>query len=277
VAVVDVVHGAPGHDNRLAERKAAEEAEQQVRAEQRAAQIAGAVAEIKAVLDDTQAMLRRKRYDTARERIDKLAQLFAPLDALVVTGGEAEPLPPEVTELRARFETERRELASFQDRAFDAAYAALSRPRTEHETDDMVLSAVARKLGITGGFMDIIYADHAEQLESLLSRSEQARLAKERAATEAVLRRCGPLPTGTWREIQAYLSAMASSVRVKTRLNECFTPRLSQQGCWSVVCDFAEVIPQDDVAPDVIKAHKWTFNMQKGRVVDHVERVVDAP
>jgi hypothetical protein len=275
--IIDVVRGAPGGNSQSAQRKAADEAEQRRRAEQRAAQIAGAVAEIKAVLDDTQAMLRRKRYDGARERIDKLAQLFAPLDALVVTGSEAEPLPPEVTGLRARFEIERRELAGFQDRAFDAAYAALSRPRTQHATDDIVLAAVARKLGITSAFLDIIYADHAEQLEALLSSSEQARLAKERAATEAVLRRCGPLPTGTWREVQAYLSAMANSVRVKTRLNECFTPRLTEHGCWSVVCDFAEIIPQDDVAPDVIKAHKWTFNMQKGRVIDHVERVVDGP
>jgi hypothetical protein len=37
------------------------------------------------------------------------------------------------------------------------------------------------------------------------------------------------------------------------------------------------VIPQDDVAPDLIKSHKWTFNLQHGRVVDHVERVVDGP
>jgi hypothetical protein len=273
--VVEVVRGAPGRMEHLAERKQAEQAEQRARAERRAEQITGAVTEIRAVLDDTQGMLRRKRYDAARERIDKLAKLFAPLDALVVTGGEAEPLPADVTGLRARFEAERRELASFQDRAFEAAYAALGRAKASHASADVVLGEVAKKLSITGEFMEAIYAEHADQLEARQSRSEQGRLAAEKAAADAVLQRCGALPTGAWHEVEAYLSAMAKSARVKTRMNECFTPRLNPRGCWSVVCDFSEVIPQDDVAPDVIKPHKWTFNLQHGRVVAHVERVVD--
>ena len=274
--LVDVVRGATDRGAQLAQRKAAEQAEQRARAEQRSQQIAGAVAEIKAVLDDTQSLLRHKRYDAARERLDKLGKLFAPLDALV-TGGEADALPADVTGLRARWQAEQRELSTFQDRAFEAAYAALTRANATRASDDAVLGQVAEKLGISHAFMEVIYTDHAEQLEARQSRSEQARATAERAAADAVLRRCGPLPTSAWHEVEAYLSAMAKSARVKTRMNECFTPRSSQRGCWSVVCDFSEVIPQDDVAPDLIKPHKWTFNLQHGRVVDHVERVVDGP
>jgi hypothetical protein len=273
--IVDVKHGVPGQKTESERRRERADVEERLRAEQRAAAIAGAVAEIKTVLDDTQGMLRHKRYDAARERLDKLTELFAPLDALAVTGSEAEAPPPEVSGLRARFEAQRSELGAFGDRAFDACYTALTRPRAAGQGDDAVLAAAAQKLGISREFMEAIYAEHADQLEQRLARQEQAKRAAQRAAADAVEKRCGALPTGAWREVQAYLAGLAQSAGVKTRLDECFTPRLVEARCWSVVCKFAEIVPDPDRLTDKVTLHTWTFTLQKDRVISHVERALE--
>jgi hypothetical protein len=273
--LVEVKRGVPGQKTESERRRERAEAAERLRAEQRAAAIAGAVAEIKTVLDDTQGMLRHKRYDAARERLDKLTELFAPLDALAVTGSEAELPPPEVSVLRARFEAMRSELGVFGDRAFDVCYAALTRPRAAGQGDDAVLAATAQKLGISREFMEAIYAEHADQLEQRLARQEEAKRAAQRAAAEAVEKRCGALPTGAWREVQAYLAGLAQSAGVKTRLDECFTPRLVEARCWSVVCKFAEIVPDPERLTDKVTPHTWTFTLQKDRVVSHVERALE--
>jgi hypothetical protein len=275
--VVEVQHGTPGRQTTSDRQRAQAEADQLHRAEQRAAQIEQAMAEIKAVLDDTQNMLRHQRYDDARERIDKLDRLFAPLDALAVSGSEAELPPAEVTGLRARFEAQRRELNAFRDRAFDAAYAALNRPREAGEDEDAALTSAAHKLGISREFLEAIYAEHADQLEARLARKEAAKHAAEQAAADAVQRRCGTLPTTSWREVQGYLAAMSRSAQVKTRLDECFTPRLSTAHCWSVVCKFDEIAADPGRLTDTIRSHTWTFLLQKQRVVSHSERVLEDP
>jgi hypothetical protein len=273
--IIDVQRGVPGQKTESDRRRERAEAAERLRAEQRAAAIAGAVAEIKTVLDDTQAMLRHKQYDAVRERLEKLTELFAPLDALAVTGSEAELPPAEVTGLRARFEAQRSELGSFGDRAFDVCYAALNRPRGAGQSDDAILLATAQKLGISREFMEAIYAEHADQLEQRLARAEEAKRAAQQAAAEAVEHRCGPLPTAAWREVQAYLSGLARAAGVMTRLEECFTPRLSEVRCWSVVCKFAEIVPDTDSLTDKVNRHTWTFTLQKDRVVSHVERAIE--
>ncbi|MEY4579283.1 MAG: hypothetical protein RL701_3986, partial [Pseudomonadota bacterium] len=144
--------------------------EQRKRIDERAAQIVGAVKEIQAVLDDTQSLLQKKRFESVQERIDKLTHLFEPLDASAVAGTEGEALPIDVVALRARFEAERKELAAFRDRAFESAYLALSAPHDKALSDDRILARVAQQLGVSPAFMDQIYAEHAEQLEQRLQQ-----------------------------------------------------------------------------------------------------------
>jgi len=267
--LVDVVAGSASDD---AAEAAAKVAEPLLRAQARAAQIGGAVVEIKAVLEDTERVLRAGHYDTARERLGKLDGLFAPLDALALAGGESEPLPPEVIGLRARFETERHELELFQDRAFEAAYGAFSKPRAAGETDEMVLGKVATKLGISRAFIEAIYAEHADQLEAREERVRSARHDAEQQRQAAILKRCGALPTTAWHDVHDYLNALAEQHRVQLRLHECLTPRLDPRSCWSVVCDFDELQAQPDVAPARRTPRKWTFTFRAGRIVAYTER-----
>jgi hypothetical protein len=200
----------------------------------------------------------------------------------------------------------RRELQAFEDRAFDAAYAATREPAREKpaaaksskndEATSMLaaksgtqampiasgdsatvqaarLGAVARKLRISPGYMDAIVAAHAEQYEARIAQEEAARRAKVEAAQASLLQRCGQLPTHAFNEVKSYLVAMGNSVRVRTRLNECLTPRLTEKTCWSVVCTFDELIPGE--LTDTSHQRRWTFLLKNTKVVDHTDRVVD--
>jgi hypothetical protein len=295
--VVDVVKGDPSRPaQRVKQKKLEEEKLRTEAAERRADELAKNVKQIKAVLDDTQGMLRKQQWDTVRERTEKLTQLFSPLDQLVV-GGEGEPLPAEVEGLRARFETLRKQQQAFEDRAFDAAYAATheplpaaksSKPKSGDEGENEVaaargagattnsderLQAIATKLKISPEYLDTIIAAHAEQYEARIAKEEAARRAKVDAERNGLLQRCGPLPTHAFNEVKAYLSAMSHAARVKTRLNECLTPRLTDKLCWSVVCAFDELVPGE--LTDTSRPRRWTFTLKNGRVTDHVERVLD--
>ena len=232
--IVDVQRGVPGQKTESDRRRERAEAAERLRAEQRAAAIAGAVAEIKTVLDDTQAMLRHKQYDAVRERLEKLTELFAPLDALAVTGSEAELPPAEVTVLRARFEAQRSELGSFRDRAFGHLLRGAESPReTPGRATTRSCSRRHKSWASRASSWRPFTRSIADQLEQRLARAEEAKRAAQRAAAEAVERRCGPLPTAAWREVQAYLAGLARAAGVMTRLDECFTPRLSDARRWS--------------------------------------------
>jgi hypothetical protein len=300
---VDVVKGDPRKPAEHMKQKKLEEKRLRTDAAAlRAAELVKNVGQIKAVLDDTQAMARKQQWAAVRERAEKLTQLFAPLDQLVV-GGEGEPLPVEVASLRARFEALRRELQAFEDRAFDVAYAATrdtaakpraaksgegkagvstsvlaaksgdeSAPESATESDSR-LTAVANKLRISPAYMDEIIAAHAEQYESRIASEEAARRAKVQAEQAGLLQRCGPLPTHAFTEVKGYLGAMGNSMRIKTRLNECLTPRLTDKLCWSVVCTFDELIPGE--LTDTSHQRRWTFLLRNARVVDHIDKVID--
>jgi hypothetical protein len=302
--VVDVVKGDPRKPaEHMKQKKLEEERLRSEAAARRAAELAKNVGQIKAVLDDTQAMARKQQWAAVRERAAKLTQLFAPLDQLVVGGGEGEPLPAEVASLRTRFEGLRRELQVFEDRAFDAAYATIrdarakpaaaessqSKPvaatsalaaKSSDETaaasateSDARLGALANKLHITPAYMDEIIAAHAEQYEARIAQEEAVRRAKAQAEQAGLLQRCGPLPTHAFNEVRGYLNAMGNSVRIKTRLNECLTPRLTDKLCWSVVCTFDELIPGE--LTDTSHQRRWTFLLRNGRVVDHLDKAID--
>ncbi|HKP56947.1 MAG TPA: hypothetical protein VJV78_09515 [Polyangiales bacterium] len=294
--IIDVVKGDRARVAGAKQKREQERQQQRAQAaEERASELAQNVEQIKAVLDDTQRMLRKQQWEAMRERVDKLTQLFSPLDALAVGGGEGEPLPAEVAGLRARFEEQRRQVQAFEERAFESAFQAtranpppanqglLSAARgdllaaTEGGGDapagDTRLADVARKLRISPEYLDAIYAAHAEQLEKRLAEAEAARRAKEQAAQASLLRRCGELPRNAFNEVKGYLSAMGHSVRVRVRLNECMTPRLSEKLCWSVVCNFDELVPGE--LTDTSRQHKWTFVLKNGRVTEHLEKVLD--
>jgi hypothetical protein len=271
--IVQVVAPDPSQPSAAERRKAREEAERRTRAAERATLIAGAVVEIKAALDDTERMLRHKQYDAARARLDKLAQLFAPFDAAMAGDSEGDPLPVEVSDLRARFEIERRELRDFGDHAFDVAYSALNKRSDPSAPDDGSLAETAHKLGISREYMESIYAEHADQLEVRLAAEEEARNAAQRKAASAVISRCGELPTTAFREVRSYLEGIARGGRSQVRVQECFTPRLHEKTCWRVVCRFDELVPGP--IGDKVTSHTWTFTLHKGRVVDHIERAVE--
>ena len=278
--VIDVVRGDPTKQSVAKRQKEQERKQREQEAERRATELAQNVEQIKAVLDDTGRMLRKKQWELARERTDKLTELFSPLDALVVSGAEGEPLPVEVAGLRARFEEQRRQLQTFEDRAFEAAFeathgsAGATRPAADGgKSQDARLTEVANKLKITPAYMEVIFAAHAEQLEARLAAAEAARRAQQQATESALLKRCGPLPTRAFSEIKAFLSAMGHAAHVQTRLNECLTPRLSDKHCWAVVCRFDELVPGQ--LTDTVRPQRWTFLMRDGRVTEHVERVIE--
>jgi hypothetical protein len=285
--LIDVVRGDPSRPAlRVKQKKQEDEKLRADEAARRAAELAQNVVQIKGVLDHTQAMIRKQQWEVARERIEKLTQLFSPLDQLIVGGGEGDPLPAEVTGLRARFEGLRRELQAFEDRTFDAAFAATREsapvpgkvaPEASNAASaterDARLAALARKFHISPEYMDSIIAAHAEQLEARLATEEAARHAKVQAAQASLLQRCGALPTHAFNEVKAYLGAMSRAARVKTRLNECLTPRLSEKQCWSVVCAFDELVPGE--LTDTSRPRRWTFFLRNAKVTEHVEHAQD--
>jgi hypothetical protein len=267
-----VVRVVPARQNTAA--VATEESRRQrQRAEQRAVQISGAVQEIQAVLDDTQGLLRAKRFDTVQARIDKLTRLFEPLDALAVGSGDV--LPVDVVALRARFEAQRRELIAFHDRAFEVAYSALSswNGKGPRPSDDVLLAKVAAQLTISSEHLEQIYAEHAEQLEQRLQRANAAKEHAEQQAMAALIKRCGTLPKSAFHQVQDYLTELSRRAGSKLRMQECLTPRLSPKTCWSVVCDFEEITPVPGALFDNTARRKWTFRLRSERVASHVDHV----
>ncbi len=272
--VLDVVHGDLTRMTGEKRRKQAEAEEKKRQAEARAAQIAAAVTQIKSVLDDTHKTLKRKRYEEVRQRIDKLTELFAPMDVLAAADAQADVLPSDVEELRARFEDERSALKAFEDRAFDHAYKLLTAPQNRARKEDELMAEAAVALHISREYMETIYTAHADELEKRMNAVEQARLAKERAAKAALEQRCGPLPENTWKTVASYLKALYPQFRV--HVNECLTPRLTEARCWTVNCAFTITIPTGEHEPDQVSNHKWTFLWHEDRIVAHLERALDA-
>lgn len=268
--VVDVVRGNP--DRARIEREADARAEAE-RARVRAEKLSENLALIAAALDETRALQRKQQWERARQRLDKLAELFSPLDALVVRGGGDDVLPAELSSMRARFEAQSKQQGEFEQRAFDVLYAE-SRRATDGPGvgDDARRAAVAEKLRISPDYLDSIYAAHADQLEARLAAVEAERRDAREAKQDALVRRCGALPTRAFAEVKAYLEQLGPSAGVRCELKECMTPRLSEEQCWSSLCSFVEIVSGD--LGDRRTPHTWTFLFKHGRVTAHVSRVV---
>jgi hypothetical protein len=237
---------------------------------ERVQQLTAMVEPVRTALDETQRYIRRKQFEQSRTRLDELSRLFEPLDALVVATPDDAALPADLLGLRARFDSCVREQNAFEQRAFDAAYAALSKRRGA-QTDDAVIARVARQYGISSGLLERIYAEHAEQIEQRIKHAQDAEKQAQERSQAALLARCGPLPTAAFRAVQAYLSARAVQLGVRLRMRECMTPRLSDAACWSVVCGFDDVVSRPDRFDDALMPRQWTFELHNGRVLRHRE------
>lgn len=270
--VVDVVRGDPAR--RLSDQKKREAAAEALKkkAEERAAQMATAVAEIKRALDDTSKLLRKKQFERAKERIDKLAELFAPLDTLMVDDVGLESIPVEVTELRVRFDKQREELSAFEARVFDGAYALFVAEENKTRGEEELLAEVARNERISPDYAATIFAAYAEEMEKRLALAAEQRMAAERAAKAQLEARCGPLPTGAWTTVNDYLRGIFPTTRVV--LGECMTPRLDNERCWMVTCDFRETIVTPDSQPDIVNKRRWTFLLRANQIAGVTQRLI---
>ena len=226
---------------------------------------------VRAALDDTELQMRKKRFAAARGRLDELAKLFEPLDALVVATADDEGLPDDVLHLRARFEQNTQKQTRFEDSAFDIVYSALSKAQDGANVDEKVFARVAAKLNIGVPFLERIYAEHADQLEQRITRAHDAEKEAEHKAQDALLRRCGPLPKASFQEVKAFLTARARHTGTRLQMRECRTPRLTPDACWSVVCDFDELRSHRNGVEDEAHSLTWTFELRYGRVVHHRE------
>jgi hypothetical protein len=257
--------------------QAEEHAAQQRAITQRVQGITAMLGRLREALDDAELHMKKKRFEAARTRLDELAKLFEPLDALVVASADDEGLPDDVLQLRARFEQSTLKQMRFEDHAFDLVYAALAKARGGANVDEKVFARVAVQLGVGVPFLERIYSEHAEQLEQRIARAHDAEKMAEQHAHDAVLRRCGPLPKTSFQEVQAFLSARARHLGSRLRMSECLTPRLSPESCWSVVCDFDEIRSVPNKVEDELRSHSWTFEMRHGRVYHYREDVRSAP
>jgi hypothetical protein len=241
---------------------------------QRVQNITAMLGAVRGALDDTEKQIKKKRFEAARERLDELAKLFEPLDALVVATADDESLPDDVLKLRARFEQSTQKQTTFEDHAFDVVYAALNKPRAAADDDDKVIARTAKQLSITAPFLERIYAEHAEQIEQRIAHAQDAEKQAEQKAHEALMRRCGTLPKSAYQEVQAFLTARSRHFGFRLRMRECLTPRLSPENCWSVVCDFDDLRARPDTPDDDVQPHSWTFELRNGRVVRHREEAM---
>ena len=238
---------------------------------ERVQNITATLGAVRAALDDAELQMKKKRFEASRTRLDELAGLFEPLDALVVATADDESLPDDVLQLRARFERNAKKQARFEDSAFDIVYTALSRAGAKANVDERVFARVAKKLGIGVPFLERIYAEHAEQLEQRMTRALDAEKQAEQKTHDALLRRCGPLPKTSFQEVKAFLTARARHTGTRVDLRECLTPRLTTDACWSVVCDFVEIRSRPNRVDDEVHSRRWTFELRYGRVFHHRE------
>ena len=221
------------------------------------------------MLTETKKLITKRRWDQAREQVQKLAKLFEPLDAIVVTQTESEELPKEVAAVRARFEALRDELDVFEKRVFEQTFASLTAESNKRVPEENLLQRIAKQFGITPGYVDDIYTDHADEMQRRLDERERARNDKLKAEQEAREKRCGPLPANAWSVVDAYVREVYAEPHVEIVLGECMTPRLTERDCWEMRCSFKR---KEEVAverPKVVTEHEATFYLMNSRVARH--------
>jgi hypothetical protein len=265
--VVEVVRGDPAR--RLGEKRVAEAeaAERKRKGEERAAQIEGVLGEIQVAIKDTEKLFARKRWEEARDRLQKLTQLFEPLDELV--RGAPDAVPADVSEARARLDTMQEQLQAFEARVFEQTFDAVTSDANRKVPEDRVLARVASQHRITPAYVSELYTSRGDEIQRRLDARAQAHVDALKVEQAARERRCGALPKGAWAEVSRYARSAFAQPHVEIVLGECMTPRLTEHDCWEIRCDYER---REEVAverPRVVTKHSATFHVVQQRVTGH--------
>ena len=263
--VIEVVAGDPARrmgQKRLAEAEAAEHAR---KAAERAAQIESVLGEIQIALKDTERLFLRKRWDDARHRVEKLTLLFEPLEQL--TRGSADAVPADVVQAQTRLDNLQEQLRAFEGRVFEQAFAAVTAESNRKVPEDKLLARVASANHVAPEFVTEVYTSRADEIQRRLDARAQAHIDALKVEQAAREKRCGPLPKDAWTEISNYAKTVFDQPHVEIVLGECLTPRLTDNDCWEIPCDYER---REEVAverPRVVTKHNATFYIVQQRVV----------
>lgn len=266
LVVVDVVRGDPSRRLGEKRRAQAEAEEMRRRVEQRAAQISAALSEIDRLVKETATLVAQKRWEQVRERVRKLATLFQPLEGDALAHDESESLPAEVTEVRARFELLRDKLDAFEARVFERTFNVVSAENNRRVPEERLLLQLATQFGVSKEYVEAIYTDRADEIERRLKARAQSHLDALRSEQEARERRCGPLPVEGWDAVKRYVKRELAEPNVEITLGECMTPRLTQQDCWVMHCDYAHKREVSVERPPIVTKHQADFFFVNGRI-----------
>ncbi len=267
--IVDVVHGDPARRMGEKRREQAEAEEARRKAEERARQIAAAVSEIQAVLGQTEKLAARRRWETARDSVGKLAKLFEPLEGVVLTQTANDKVPAQVSAVRARFETLRDKLEAFENRVFEQTFAAVTAASNRRVPEDSLLQRIARRNGISADYVRDIYTSRGDEIQRRIDARAEAHMESVKRAQEALEQHCGPLPTGAWEMINRYMQQVYVEPQVEVVLGECMTPRLTERDCWEMRCTYKRKVEVAVERPKVVTSHETTFYLMHGRVTGH--------
>lgn len=267
--VVRVVPPDPAQAAAAAQAAADQAADTQRRATERTAEIESALTEIQAEVKEIEALAKRRKWEEARVRLAKLGELFAPLDAPALAGAPPGVLPPDVGKVRARCEVLQEKLQAFEAEVFEATFADVTAATNKAVAEEKLRERIGKRFKITPEYVESIYTDRTDEIQRRLEARARAHLDKVKAEQQAREQRCGALPTGTYKAIEAYLKQTIAAPRVEIVLGECLTPRLTDTACWEMLCDYQR---KEEVAierPKVVSKHQIAVHLVHGRVTGH--------
>jgi hypothetical protein len=267
--IVRVVPGDPKQKTVDAALAAQEAAAAQQKADERAREIEAALGEIETEVKAVELLGKKRKWEEARERLGKLGALFAPLDAASLAGEAPGELPADVGKVRARYEALHDALQAFEASVFEATFVDVTAASNKALAEERILTRIGKRFGITSDYVQSIYTDRAEEIQKRLEERARVHLEKVRAEQQQRERRCGPLPLDAYKTVQAYVKTALTSPRVEVQLGECMTPRLTENECWEMQCDYQR---KEEVAierPRVVTKHAIAVRLVQGRVVSH--------
>ncbi|MFI5307421.1 MAG: hypothetical protein ACHQ53_08725 [Polyangiales bacterium] len=270
-AIIDVIPGDP--NKRLGEKRRAQaEAEEARRkAEERAQQIEAALSQIQSVLADTEKMVARRKFEGARERVEKLGKLFEPLESEGLSPAEieAEGVPAQVSAVRARFDALHDKVEAFENKVFEQTFAVVTAESNRRTPEESLLRRIAQQNQISIDYVRDVYTARADEIQRRIDARTQARLENVKREQEALEKRCGPLPKGAWRTVEHYAQQVYAEPHVEIVLGECLTPRLTERDCWEMRCDYQRKVEVSVERPKVVTQHSVTFFLTNDQVSRH--------
>lgn len=262
LVVIDVVPGDPGGPGRPSREALAMQAAREKAAE-RAKQIAAAMETVGAAMGEIDAAMRRSRWELAREKLAKLAELFGPLDA-DAAGGEASE---EVELARDRFAALRDRLTEFETELFEDTYRTLKAPESKTVPEDRLMTAIAQRHRVGRAYVEEIYTQRADEIQARLAAEKQEEEERLKREEEELTRRCGKAPQNTWAAVKEYASELHPGEEVEMR--ECLSPRLDPLQCWIVLCRYTTRGEVSDERPKALMKYRGAFYIKDNYVTHH--------